>query len=207
MRIVILLTVFWCSILTACAQFVFPPFFGSTGHTGYEPWPTNYLDWPLWQATRAAHTNSVAIQEVFPDAPFSKFPTTQFRYSSLVTNRVEIPSTNIFVMTNVVITNFAWAGYWQASNSPVLVLSTNAGTNWISITNRTASLPALLAFTNGPGVVSNLDVHSWVWPLPIPTSANSTTWGRGAGMMRFDSNFLYIAVGINSWRRVALTNW
>lgn len=39
------------------------------------------------------------------------------------------------------------------------------------------------------------------------TNANSTTWGKGAGLVCTDSNYLYISVWTNSWKRAALATW
>ncbi len=38
-------------------------------------------------------------------------------------------------------------------------------------------------------------------------AANATTWGRGAGLVCVDSNYVYVAVGTNSWKRAAMEAW
>lgn len=184
----------------ASAQFVMPPFFGSTGHTGFEAWPTNIIAWDMWQTTRAWHTNAAQICATFPDAGFGI--STQFRLSVLTSNRMELTNSTT-VISNVVVTNFAGVSYWQASNAPVVVVSTN-GSNWLSTTNIVLTGPCYLAVTNGPGIISNLAVTGWIWPLPMPTNSTDTTWGT-PGMVRWESNALHIATGSNRWSRVYLT--
>ena len=39
------------------------------------------------------------------------------------------------------------------------------------------------------------------------TNSNSTTWGYGAGLVRVDTNYLYVSVGTNAWKRAALSGW
>ena len=38
-------------------------------------------------------------------------------------------------------------------------------------------------------------------------SATSTTWGLGAGLMCFDSGYVYVSVGTNAWKRASLSTW
>jgi len=40
-------------------------------------------------------------------------------------------------------------------------------------------------------------------PGTIATSTNST-FGRGAGLMTGDTNYIYISVGTNAWRRISV---
>ena len=39
------------------------------------------------------------------------------------------------------------------------------------------------------------------------TNRTDTTWGYGAGLVCVDSNYLYLSVGSNSWKRVAVGTW
>jgi hypothetical protein len=39
------------------------------------------------------------------------------------------------------------------------------------------------------------------------TNGNSTTWGNGYGMVTWDTNYLYISVGTNAWKRAAISTW
>jgi hypothetical protein len=38
-------------------------------------------------------------------------------------------------------------------------------------------------------------------------NSTDTTFGQGAGIIRFDANFIYLSISTNLWKRVALTNW
>jgi len=40
-------------------------------------------------------------------------------------------------------------------------------------------------------------------PVTIATSTNST-FGRGAGLITGDTNYIYISVGTNAWRRISV---
>lgn len=59
-----------------------------------------------------------------------------------------------------------------------------------------SSDPAVMMF-NGLGIVGSRTI----------TNATGTTWGRGAGLFCADSNYVYISVGSNAWKRAALSTW
>ena len=44
-------------------------------------------------------------------------------------------------------------------------------------------------------------------PTLTITSSNSTTWGYGAGYACADTNYFYLSVGTNLWKRTALSSW
>lgn len=39
------------------------------------------------------------------------------------------------------------------------------------------------------------------------TNATDSTFGYGAGLLLWDTNYLYVSVGTNAWMRAALTAW
>jgi len=39
------------------------------------------------------------------------------------------------------------------------------------------------------------------------TNSTDSTGGRGAGLIRWDTNYLYVSVGTNQWKRAALSSW
>jgi hypothetical protein len=39
------------------------------------------------------------------------------------------------------------------------------------------------------------------------TNSTDSTFGYGAGLLRWDTNYLYISVGTNQWKRVGLNSW
>lgn len=36
------------------------------------------------------------------------------------------------------------------------------------------------------------------------TNSNASTWGKGAGLICVDANYIYISTGTNTWKRAAL---
>jgi hypothetical protein len=56
-----------------------------------------------------------------------------------------------------------------------------------------------------PGVVSLASVLQ-LTPRTVAT-ATSTTWGFGAGIVCADTNYVYVSVGSNVWKRAALSTW
>lgn len=39
------------------------------------------------------------------------------------------------------------------------------------------------------------------------TNADDTTWGYGAGLIRWDADYIYVSTASNTWKRAALTTW
>jgi hypothetical protein len=39
------------------------------------------------------------------------------------------------------------------------------------------------------------------------TNAADTTWGYGAGLIRWDADYIYVSTASNTWKRAALTSW
>ena len=143
-----------------------------------------------------------------------------------------ISSTNLSIaisgtnyVLNIATTNFV-AG-WHVQMSPDLTLI-NGFTNWTAYTVATNAgivsftIPAYLlpptfaffrivSFTT-PAVISD-------WPIQTPyvffgTNVNYTTntvshstnstFGFGAGLMTCDTNYFYVSVGTNAWRRISI---
>lgn len=95
-----------------------------------------------------------------------------------------------------------------------------ANWGWISATNWVSGTNFLLQFTmpfpdagfvrpaipsSLPGVVvlgSVLQCAPWT----VSASTNST-FGQGAGLIRWDANYLYVSTGTNQWKRAALSAW
>jgi hypothetical protein len=59
--------------------------------------------------------------------------------------------------------------------------------------------------SGNPGKLTVYDVLNL--PPRTITNANSTTWGYGSGLVCVDSNYVYVAVGTNSWKRVGIAAW
>jgi hypothetical protein len=101
--------------------------------------------------------------------------------------------------------------------------------------SHTAALPIWAWMTNTPSVTGTNYVWTFGFPYPdqgfltsmVPsaspgaitlggvlqltprtiTNATATTWGYGAGILCADTNYVYVSVGSNSWKRAALTSW
>jgi hypothetical protein len=99
-------------------------------------------------------------------------------------------------------------------------------TTWAWVTNQTTSYPYQ---TNGLWTVktpmptnaigfyrvayaqagqSRLSVAGLLALTPRKvTNSTDTTWGSGAGLVCVDSNYVYVSVGTNLWKRAALSSW
>jgi len=60
----------------------------------------------------------------------------------------------------------------------------------------------------GPGGAT-FALLSGVLSLPPVTITNAfmTTWGRAGGLLCMDTNYLYISVGSNAWKRASFSAW
>ena len=60
-----------------------------------------------------------------------------------------------------------------------------------------------------PSVSPGLITLSGVLQLAPRTITNATasTWGYGAGILCADTNYIYVSVGSNSWKRASLSSW
>ena len=62
--------------------------------------------------------------------------------------------------------------------------------------------------TFGPATFSVPVVATGFFQAPYTvTNSTNTTSGRGAGLMYWDTNYVYVSVGTNLWKRLALTNY
>ncbi len=60
---------------------------------------------------------------------------------------------------------------------------------------------------SSPPVVNLVPTTLFTIPLLTVTNSTDSTFGLGAGIFAGDSNYLYLSVGTNLWKRVGLTNW
>jgi len=60
-----------------------------------------------------------------------------------------------------------------------------------------------LDITNGVIVGVTLNEVLQLTPRTI-TNSNDSTWGKGAGLICVDANYIYISTGTNTWKRAAL---
>jgi len=110
------------------------------------------------------------------------------------------PSTNVFVRTQ---TN------WDGGYPPAVV-------DYTYVTNRGMLLSFTMPFSDqgfirasaAPSLPSFADLNGVLaMTQRTVTNATSTTWGRGAGMLCVDSNYVYVSVGTNVWKRSSLSTW
>ena len=86
------------------------------------------------------------------------------------------------------------------------------GTNPPAITNNPNGWEVFHAYNNDFLWTSNrtraLELSNVVSLSPTTiNNATNTTWSRGAGLVCVDTNYLYLSVGTNRWKRVGVTNW
>jgi hypothetical protein len=56
--------------------------------------------------------------------------------------------------------------------------------------------------------LATLTVNNGIFSAPYTvTNSTDSTFGFGAGLLRWDTNYLYVSVGTNLWKRVALSSW
>jgi len=89
---------------------------------------------------------------------------------------------------------------------------TNTTTDWwISKpdTNRLSNWECWLTMnTNWNWAKSRMPTASLLRVAPYTvTNATDTTWTNGAGLICIDTNYVYISVGTNQWKRAALATW
>jgi hypothetical protein len=124
-------------------------------------------------------------------------------------------------------TNIAITVATNSQGAPLLQFTPSLNpTMWAWVTNQTTSFPYQ---TNGLWTVktpmptnaigfyrvayaqagqSRLSVAGLLALIPRKiTNATDTTWGGGAGLVCVDSNYVYVSVGTNLWKRAALTSW
>ena len=73
-----------------------------------------------------------------------------------------------------------WEGFSAANN------------NFLWTSNRTVALALSNIISLAPTTVAN---------------ATNTTWSQGAGLVCVDTNYVYVSVGTNRWKRVAVSTW
>jgi hypothetical protein len=102
------------------------------------------------------------------------------------------------------IANPTWAVLSTYTNS----YPTASGTNYtisFPLPNQTKAFIRVAKATTGVSV-ANLSALLATSPRTI-TNATDTTWGKGSGLLTWDTNYVYISVGSNSWKRAALSTW
>jgi hypothetical protein len=97
---------------------------------------------------------------------------------------------------------------WAAVSTVTNSYPTADGTNYLlsfPLPNQTKAFIRVAKATTGVNV-ANLSALLSSAPRTI-TNATDTTWGKGSGLLTWDTNYLYISVGSNQWKRAALSTW
>jgi len=115
---------------------------------------------------------------------------TLYSFTNYLTN---VFGTNTVIYTNTY-TNFTYTGVYLASLG-----STATG----SVAVYSLSSPQLNGKLNQFKAQSFEFEKMQIVPASI-TNSSSSTYGFGAGLIGVDTNYLYISVGFNSWRRIAI---
>jgi hypothetical protein len=194
--------------------------------------PTNSLEAVNKQTMETAIANAVANQwqtstngDTYYYGPNSKrvfaLRKSDLIYSTNITSA--IVSTNFTV--SLAVTNFVYG--WQLQMSPALELTSGfQPISYYTLTTNTGIatfaiplylLPADKAFfrivsPQTAGVVSDWPVQTpYVWfgtnvnfLTNTVTHSTNSTLGYGAGLMTMDTNYIYVSIGSNAWRRISI---
>jgi hypothetical protein len=98
--------------------------------------------------------------------------------------------------------------FWQTLSSYTNTYPTASGTNYtvsFPIPNPTA---AFIRIAQVSGLPNFVDLTAMLLTAPrTVTNSTDSTWGNGSGVVTWDTNYLYISVGSNLWKRAALSSW
>lgn len=133
-----------------------------------------------------------------------------------------------YVPTNIVIavaqTNLISGWTLQSSTNLALIAGFTGYTNYTTATNGgnlelTIPMTPQVSANRFFRVVANTSTAAKITPalqlpnglvLTTPTTistATNSTFGFGAGLMLCDTNYVYVSVGTNRWKRAALSSW
>lgn len=90
---------------------------------------------------------------------------------------------------------------WTYATNQAGVTGTNYVFTWP--TNGSVGLYKAVVEPDFPGVIRLTDLLK-LFPRTV-TNSTDTTWGNGSGLVCVDSNYVYISVWTNLWKRVALS--
>jgi hypothetical protein len=127
---------------------------------------------------------------------------------------VSLSGTNLLL--DIYQTNLLAVWFIESTTNLSLVNSWATWTNYSMATNTgvvTFTTPILQGedqrFYRGRGNSTNsVTVNApLVLPITTPASSTATTYGHGAGVVLVDTNYVYVSVGTNAWKRAALSSW
>lgn len=153
-----------------------------------------------------------------------------WKYLGVESLRIANPVLSFATITSISVTNgVVWLRVWTngVTAAPVphwsrtleglawqVVSGVTNGYPTVSGTNYVISFPTpdptqafiRVALASSTPNVASLSAILSTDPRTI-TNANSTTWGNGSGLLTWDTNYLYVSVGTNAWKRVGLATW
>jgi len=153
-----------------------------------------------------------------------------FKYLGIDTLKIDAPQISLATITSIKKTNqFIFVSFWTNGVTSVptphwsydiaypkwQVLSSYTNTYpTVTGTNYTMTFPlpnTNRAFIRVAFQSANPNFASLTALLSTPprtiTNATDTTWGKGSGLLTWDTNYVYISVGSNLWKRAAVSSW
>ena len=117
---------------------------------------------------------------------------------------VRVPTNGLSMAPWLELSHYLVPPAWVLLTNVPSVIGTNYSWTFLKPYSDEGFLIAITTSANQPAVKLGGLVG-----LPALTIAasNSTTWGYGAGYACADTNYLYVSVGSNLWKRAALTAW
>lgn len=97
---------------------------------------------------------------------------------------------------------------WQTLSGVTNTYPTASGTNYTISFQRPDATNAFIrvAMASDQPNFARLSALLSTAPRTV-TNATDTTWGNGSGLLTWDTNYVYISVGSNQWKRAALSSW
>lgn len=97
---------------------------------------------------------------------------------------------------------------WQTISSYTNTYPTASGTNYTISFQRPDPNMAFIRVARATTLPNFVDLAAMLLTAPrTVTNASDSTWGNGAGVVTWDTNYIYISVGTNSWKRASLSSW
>lgn len=141
-------------------------------------------------------------------------PPTALQFAAITSISVTGQVVHLRVSTNGV--THAPTPHWSPSISAPLwrpvpditnTWPTAVGTNFVITFPRPHPDMAFLRVAFGGAAPAVTHLSALRVPPTTITNASQSTWGHGAGLMVWDTNFIYVSVGTNQWRRATLSAW
>ena len=177
-----------------------------------------YVDNGLANVTDHNFTTFIDTNSTAAHLVYQRYGMTIFDIASITSwvpiKGVSLSGTNLLL--DIYQTNLTAGWFIESTTNLALVNSWVTWTNYTMATNTgvvTFTTPILPGeeqrFYRGRGNSTNTVAVNAPLKLPIttPASSSATTYGYGAGVVLVDTNYVYVSVGTNAWKRAALSSW